>query len=596
MHPLHPRTPLAFSCLLALAAPLLAPAHAEACGGTFCDNSATPMPVDQTGEDILFVQDGPEIEVHIRIQYAGEAERFAWLVPIQAVPEVSVGSEALFTRLSAGTAPRWFRTRTYECHEEDEDDWGTSGGLFLPSGGDLASITEPEIVFEDTVGAFEVVVLQGGSAAEVIDFLTQNGYAQDPAAEPILQEYLDEGFLFAAVKLTAGVEADAIHPLVFRFPGDEPCVPIRLTRIAAQQDMGIRAYFLGQERWAPLNYEHVVLNPLAYPWAENPFGAAGPYIELLTLAVDAAGGRAFATEYAGSSGRVSSFGVYRSGWDETAFIGLDMVQAIAEIADQGLNDHAQIQALLLEYMPPPEGIAARVFWNNVGDYADLVDIHDWDSAGFATAVSERIIEPGFHAVELLETWPMLTRLHTTMSPHEMIVDPMFQPAPMLGEVDNVREAIALDLCGDTAGERYTIPFGSPSSLPVCIAEHSNEWPAALRLYPALRIEKVPGMGPPQVIQDFTAEILADHAAWQASTCVADDGSGDGDDGGADGGPGDGAAGETGGSANDNNLLNRTSCACSSAAGESASGTGLGLLGLGLIVGVGLRGRRRRELT
>ena len=64
--------------------------------------------------------------------------------------------------------------------------------------------------------------------------LDANDYAQDPASEPILQEYLDEGFLFAAVKLTAGADVDQIHPLAFRFQGTEPCVPIRLTRIAAE--------------------------------------------------------------------------------------------------------------------------------------------------------------------------------------------------------------------------------------------------------------------------------------------------------------------------------------------------------------------------
>src|SRR5690606_14273689 len=96
-----------------------------------------------------------------------------------------------------------------------------------------------------------------------------NNYAQDPASEPILQEYLDEGFLFAAVKLAAEASVDEIHPLAFRFPGDEPCVPIRLTRIAAKEDMGIRAYFLGQDRWAPITYEHLVLNPLAYNWGSD---------------------------------------------------------------------------------------------------------------------------------------------------------------------------------------------------------------------------------------------------------------------------------------------------------------------------------------
>src|SRR5262245_2421147 len=57
---------------------LASPRSAEACGGLFCDGPM-PMPVDQRGEDILFVLDGSTVEVHIRIEYTGEAARFAWI-------------------------------------------------------------------------------------------------------------------------------------------------------------------------------------------------------------------------------------------------------------------------------------------------------------------------------------------------------------------------------------------------------------------------------------------------------------------------------------------------------------------------------------
>ena len=87
-----PKLTLPLACLTALGL-LAAPNRAQACGGTFCDNQPQPMPVDQSGEDILFVLDGQEVEVHIRIQYEGDAERFAWVVPLQGIPEVSVGSE-----------------------------------------------------------------------------------------------------------------------------------------------------------------------------------------------------------------------------------------------------------------------------------------------------------------------------------------------------------------------------------------------------------------------------------------------------------------------------------------------------------------------
>src|SRR5688500_5270700 len=88
-------------CLPALAALVAAfarPTPADACGGTFCDNGGPrPMPVDQTGENIVFVVDEGYVEAHIQIQYDPntEAAQFAWLVPVMGTPEFSVGSQQL---------------------------------------------------------------------------------------------------------------------------------------------------------------------------------------------------------------------------------------------------------------------------------------------------------------------------------------------------------------------------------------------------------------------------------------------------------------------------------------------------------------------
>ena len=68
------RTSIVSLALFAGLASVLAPTPAHACGGTFCDGSVVnPMAVDQTGEDILFIREGDEIEVHVRIEYTGEA-------------------------------------------------------------------------------------------------------------------------------------------------------------------------------------------------------------------------------------------------------------------------------------------------------------------------------------------------------------------------------------------------------------------------------------------------------------------------------------------------------------------------------------------
>jgi len=52
-----------------------------------------------------------------------------------------------------------------------------------------------------------------------------------------------------AVKLQPGAGVNEIHPLVVRYPGSAPCIPLKLTAIAATEDMAVRAFFLGDRRW-----------------------------------------------------------------------------------------------------------------------------------------------------------------------------------------------------------------------------------------------------------------------------------------------------------------------------------------------------------
>ena len=581
---LSSRLQLSAAALLCLPM-LLASPRAEACGGLFCDNFnlPEPMPVDQNSEDILFVTDGESIEVHVRIAYTGEAERFAWVVPIQAIPEVAVGSDALFNAMGGATQPAWGRQTEYECESDipppPDDEWEsdgdptTGGGTDTDDGGG-----GPSVVFEETVGAFEVIVLQGGTAQEVVDFLNANDYQQDQDAVPIMQEYLDEDFLFAAVKLTAAADVDEIHPLAFTFPGDEPCVPLRLTRIAAQEDMQIRTYFLGDERWAPSNYAHVVLNPLAVNWGSGAYG--NQVVSQLGQAIDDAGGQAFATEYSGTSSNVNTQSVYRMSWDSLSFNN-GPAAALQDLVDVGLINHPLIIPLLMQYIPPPDGFSANEFWNFIFDFEDLIDLEAWDPDAFMADLEERIIGPGRHAVDMLEAWPTLTRMRAIMSPEEMLEDPVFHPNADLPDVARGRTTTELLMCGlvdrtfivDLEGEDYGVCVPQGTTYP--------EW----EMPAALRIEQVPLMGPPQVVTDNRELIDSVFDSHQESVVCTSypegetggDGDGDGDGSGTDG---DSAGGTSGGDPglDDGNA----SCGCSTPSGEAPFGAALGLLVLGLI--------------
>ena len=132
---------------------------------------------------------------------------------------------------------------------------------------------------------------------------------------------------------------------------------------------------------------------------------------------------------------------------------------------------------------------------------------------------------------------------------------------------------------------------------MCLGE-DEDWPALLSDYPALRIEKLPPMGPPQVLHDFSAEIIAALDSHQAQTLCADpggdDGGGDqvGDDG-MDEGSGAERGEDEGGETGDAGLSEgKAGCACDLGEDRGPGGLGLALLGLACLGGAARRGRRR----
>lgn len=578
----------------------LAPSTAEACGGTFCDNLPQPMPIDQTGENILFVVDGPSVEAHIQINIDSqtEAEKFAWVIPVASMPEFDIGSDPLFNSLLAASVPRYSVTNTYECDQGFEDDGGI-GFIAMPDGGGASF--EPEL--EEVVGALEVAVLANGTVEEMSQWLIDNDYAQDDSAVPILEEYIAQGWMFAAVKLANHAGVDDIHPLVMKYDNGEPCVPLRLTRIAAQDDMEVRVFFLGDERVAPTNYKHVEVNPLKIDWLND----GENYKEVVTLAVDQDGadGKAFVTEFAGSSDVVNRFGIFDDGWAPDAFLRAAPEDVPALLTDMGLAfcqpgicqlGHPLLLGIMRRYLPAPEEYAdsEQDYWANLPELVDLIDLEAWDPVGFTEEIRERIVAPGFHAFELLDTWPYLTRLFTTISPGEMTVDPIFHPHPDLAPVPALRNAERKYLCEPEGWSVVTLPDGREVYLP-----EDADWPQFTEEMPWEEDieELMEGVGAPIPIVDNTETIdalLAEYNAANTPPGMPPGGTTGGEDGDTTGEPGvDFPSDGTGGAGQDELENVSSGCACQSGSSKGVGG-GIGF-GLGLLL-AGLITRRRRAIA
>ncbi len=563
---------------LAAMAPALITRDAQACGGLFCDSGPQQMPVDQSGENIIFVWKDGSIEVHIQIQYVGDAAKFGWVIPLQSLPEFSVGSEPLFQALLNSTVPTYGYTTTFDQCDADQDGNGSGAGFGDEGGsgdggdddddGSGGEDPGPQILEVVQAGAFEITVIQGDDAQEVMDWLAENEYLEDPDAVPILQQYIDEGHIFGAVKLTGGAGVDAIHPIVLEFQGDEPCVPLRLTRIAAVENMGVRSFFLGQERMVPRNYRHVLVNPLKIDW----LNFASNYDEVITLAVDEqnADGRAFVTEYAGPTSDLGTFSFVNPSWDATEFATVDPLAIGDTLRAQGLLScdfdfgegcvfaHPLLESLLAQYIVPPDGLPLADYLGTQGNWPGH-DLSTWNGAEFAMKMDEFLIAPGVHATELLEQNPYLTRMFTTISPAEMTEDPMFYENGMLPDITNIQQGVLRNLCnGDQV---FTLPDGRQIYLPDPVWPELPDEPGGTpgRMVSAEIIEAVPPSGAPMNLTNNTAQIDAVLAAWNQDAGWNGDGSSSGDDG----------------------------CGC------RLDGRGSAWLGLLALAGLGLAARRRR---
>lgn len=69
--------------------PLLLPSPAFACGGMFCDTSTATTIVVQAAERIVFSFDEGMLDTEVQIAFQGEADEFAWVVPVPVEPERS---------------------------------------------------------------------------------------------------------------------------------------------------------------------------------------------------------------------------------------------------------------------------------------------------------------------------------------------------------------------------------------------------------------------------------------------------------------------------------------------------------------------------
>lgn len=503
----------------------LASAPAEACGGFFC-NAA--QPVNQAAERILFAQaaDGT-VTATIQIQYSGDAEHFAWVLPVAGTPEVQVSSNSIFTALQAATNPTYNLVTTVEGTCSDDVDFTSpSTGLAMDGSVVLSDAGSGPIRVVDggSVGPYDYVTIEvdpttANAADAAVAWLVDNGYQIDPSGAALLEPYLDAGMNLLAFRLTKGNTTGSIRPVQISFGTGQASIPIRPTAVATVPDMGVLVWVLGPHRAVPFNYASLELNESLINW----ISPSSNYTSVVTEAANQAGGQGFVTEFAASSSTFSAT-VYPP-YDRERLASIRAENAVGRESDwlmESLYAASDLEGLIdvvRATVPLPEGATYEAVLACPGCYfsSGVPDVDHFEPADFVSALQVQVIEPLERTSALFDASPYLTRLYTTMSASEMTRDPAFDFNADLPDVSNFHSGNRIIECSPSVSRaeapwRALLPNGD------VVRGVGQSWPldVATSGMPANeRILRYGTSGDGTVVSDNSAQIddaLAAHNA------------------------------------------------------------------------------------
>jgi len=278
---------------------LLTSSEAVACGGFFCGR----QPVDQTAERILFEVGQDSVTMTTQISFNGKAADFAWILPLSDVPaleSLAVFPQKALNALDSNSGPNFQQPNDPACYSR----LAFPGATVQDAGVEANSAPPPVTVYiRAEVGPYDAAVVGSSSPTELVSWLRTAGYRITPAMEPYVARYTEEGMKFLALKLQDTASVKDLKPFRFTLPGAAPSIPLRMTALAAEPEMGIVVFVLGQRRFEGKNWPDVEIaddqirfNPFSFS-----FPVATNWTQLVAQGVDKASGQGWVTEFAGSS-------------------------------------------------------------------------------------------------------------------------------------------------------------------------------------------------------------------------------------------------------------------------------------------------------
>jgi len=462
----------------------LMPREVYPCGGCFTPpGQQSGSLIVQNAERVFFYKDpvNKKSVAWVEVRYSGPGKDFGWVLPLPVQPKVSVGTSWVFDQMDQRFSPRFQTTpspKDENCRSWSAYCYGdgiavsstsfgsSSGGGSADSGANAGPQSsekgnEPpvKILDQDAAGPYNYVVLASSDSKALLKWLNDNGYNTPKKALPIIESHLKKGDVFVGVKLQSGAGANMIRPIVLEMEGAEACVPLRLTSIAASDDMSVVTTIAGPGRAIPKNMMHVKVNPMKLNW----FSGGNNYQSVLSEAIDEAAGHAFVTEFSGDAkaGVMAQVETMSSSHFEKVSNALELARAIWDSKIPMTADAANTLELATGLAKTNNKTAVQYFQqlrncghNNAYKYPQsycnkvfgeryLLPV---DGKKVAKLMDKDYIQPIQRLNNAVKASKKITRMVMRISPEEMDRDPIFSFNPDLPDVKNEFKATLHRVC------------------------------------------------------------------------------------------------------------------------------------------------------
>ncbi len=427
-----------------------------ACGGFFCDL----VPIDQAGEQIVFKQDSGLTTAMIKIDYVGNAEDFGWVLPVPQTPDISLGSDQIFTDLELASRPQFLLTREGEPCFSDEavaDAVGGGAGGFQPTPPQPKA--EDGVIIEQSVsvGPFDAQVVSSDNPEALALWLDDNNLDLTERGAELLAPYVNSQSKFVVLKLKNNASVGSIQPIILTYASDVPVIPMTLTAVAAQEDMGVLVWLIGDGRGVPKNFKHVTPNYARLNWFTGTRNAYASYQSLITEAMNDAGGQGFATDFAGYLPNLKERLSTATEWEKMLEVG--QAPSDASFISMIWTDIGSetVQTTIRSALPTSDTFVytAPLSMQEVFDAAHLASARTL----VIEAIQQQLITPINNAVGLFDESAYITRLYTTLSADEMTTNPEFTFNTAMGPQPLTRQATLAQSCIDDK-HHWTLTLGS----------------------------------------------------------------------------------------------------------------------------------------